>query len=31
MTAIAEKYHSILDVRYTDDTFLVQTALKLPK
>lgn len=30
MSSIAEKYHSILDVRFTNDTFLVQTALKLP-
>ena len=30
MSAIAEKYHSVLDVRYTQDTFTVQTALSLP-
>ena len=30
MSANAEKYHSVLDVRYTQDTFTVQTALSLP-
>lgn len=28
MRAVAEKYHSILDVSYTDDVFTVQTALR---
>ena len=31
MTAVAEQYHSILDVSYTDTVFTVQTALKLPE
>ena len=31
MTAVAEKYHSILDISYTDTEFTVQTALKLPE
>lgn len=31
MRAVAEKYHSILDIRYTDTVFTVQTALKLPE
>lgn len=31
MRAVAEKYHSILDVSYTDDVFTVQTALKTRK
>lgn len=31
MTVVAEKYHSILDVSYTDTCFTVQTALKLPE
>lgn len=30
MSAVAEKYKSILDIRYTDSVFTVQTALKLP-
>lgn len=30
MSAIAQKYHSILDISYTANTFTVQTALKLP-
>lgn len=30
MAAIAHKYKSILDISYTADTFIVQTALKLP-
>lgn len=30
MSAVAEKYKSILDIRYTDIVFTVQTALKLP-
>ncbi len=31
MSAVAEKYHSLLDVSHTDDhIFIVQTALKLP-
>ena len=29
-SAVAEKYKSILDIRYTDSVFTVQTALKLP-
>lgn len=29
MRLVAEKYHSILDIRYTEDRFTVQTALKL--
>ena len=29
MRLVAEKYHSILDIRYTEDRFIVQTALKL--
>lgn len=31
MTAVAERYHSILDISYTDTVFTVQTALKLPE
>ena len=32
MSAMAEKYHSLLDISYTEDyVFVVQTALKLPK
>ena len=31
MAAVAERYHSILDVSYTDAAFTVQTALKLPE
>lgn len=31
MRAVAEKYGSTLDVRYTDEHFTVQTALGLPK
>ena len=31
MTAVAEKYHSILDVSCADTEFTVQTALKLPE
>lgn len=32
MSAVAEKYHSLLDISYTEDhVFIVQTALKLPK
>lgn len=31
MEQIAQKYHSILDVSYTDAVFTVQTALKLPE
>ena len=32
MAAVAERYHSLLDVSFTDDhVFIVQTALKLPK
>ena len=30
MSAVAEKYGSLLDVSYTDRVFTVQTALKLP-
>lgn len=31
MSAVAEKYHSLLDISYTEDhVFIVQTALKLP-
>lgn len=30
MNAVAEKYHSLLDISYTDTIFTVQTALKLP-
>ena len=30
MSAVAEKYSSLLDVSYTDRVFTVQTALKLP-
>ena len=29
MSAIAEKYHSIVDISYTNDVFTVQTALQL--
>ena len=29
MRAVAQKYHSILDISYTEDRFIVQTALKL--
>ena len=31
MRSVAEKHKSILDIRYTDTAFTVQTALKLPK
>lgn len=31
MSAVAEKYGSLLDVQYTDDLFTVQTALRLPE
>lgn len=32
MSAVAEKYHSLLDISYTENhVFIVQTALKLPK
>lgn len=31
MNTVAEKYHSMLDLSYTEQTFTVQTALKLPK
>ncbi|MGI6270539.1 MAG: sensor histidine kinase [Candidatus Howiella sp.] len=32
MSAIAEKYHSVLDISYTEEQlFIVQTALKLPR
>ena len=32
MSAVAERYHSLLDVSFTDDhVFIIQTALKLPK
>ena len=32
MSAVAEKYHSLLDISYTEEhVFIVQTALKLPK
>lgn len=32
MSAVAEKYNSLLDISYTEDhVFIVQTALKLPK
>lgn len=32
MSAVAEKYHSLLDVSHTDDhIFIVQTALNLPQ
>ena len=30
MNAVAEKYHSLLDISYTDKVFTIQTALKLP-
>ena len=30
MNTIAEKYHSLLDISYTDNIFTIQTALKLP-
>ena len=31
MEQIAEKYHSLLDISYTDTVFTVQTALQLPE
>ena len=32
MSAVAEKYHSLLDISYTEEhVFIVQTVLKLPK
>ncbi len=32
MSAVAERYHSLLDISFTDDhVFIAQTALKLPK
>ena len=31
MEALAQRYHSVLDVSCTEDTFTVQTALQLPK
>jgi hypothetical protein len=31
MSAAAERYHSIMDVSYSDRVFTVQTALQLPK
>ena len=30
MNAVAEKYHSLLDISFTGDVFTMQTALKLP-
>ena len=30
MRAVAEKYHSVLDIQYTADRFTVQTALQIP-
>ena len=31
MRAVAEKYKNILDIRYTEEVFTVQTALKIPQ